>query len=113
MNANHLVFCEIISIKVDQQTSINTLSTRRNGRSLLMETYQVLSEYSSLFQSNVVLKGGKQILIALEYIHKKGYVHMDVKGSNIFIDYKTGDWVLGDYGARRKDYQYHVWLLSS
>jgi serine/threonine protein kinase len=35
---------------------------------------------------------------ALEYMHSLDLVHMDVKGSNIFID-QAGDWFLGDFGS--------------
>ena len=31
-------------------------------------------------------------------MHKKGYVHMDVKAANIFVDFNRR-WLLGDFGS--------------
>lgn len=45
-----------------------------------------------------IVLGAKRMIQALNYIHKAGFVHMDVKGANIFID-QNGDWYLGDFGA--------------
>ncbi|KAL0056155.1 hypothetical protein WJX82_008246 [Trebouxia sp. C0006] len=42
--------------------------------------------------------GAQRMLRALEYVHSKGLVHMDVKGDNIFVD-MAGDWWLGDLGS--------------
>ncbi|KAL0047618.1 hypothetical protein WJX82_007839 [Trebouxia sp. C0006] len=42
--------------------------------------------------------GGRRMLRALEYIHSKRLVHMEVKGNNIFVD-MFGNWWLGDLGS--------------
>ena len=42
--------------------------------------------------------GAKRIIQGLNYIHKAGFVHMDVKGANIFLD-QSGDFYLGDFGS--------------
>jgi len=42
--------------------------------------------------------GTLRIMQALEHMHGLNLVHMDVKGSNIFID-QGGDWYLGDFGS--------------
>ena len=35
---------------------------------------------------------------ALRFMHRQGYVHMDVKGDNVFFD-SDGVWFLGDFGS--------------
>lgn len=45
-----------------------------------------------------VFSGAQRIIRALNYIHKANYVHMDVKGNNIFMDV-AGRWYLGDFGS--------------
>ncbi|GIL77537.1 hypothetical protein Vretimale_2937 [Volvox reticuliferus] len=45
-----------------------------------------------------VLAGGRRMVAALEWIHDKQYIHMDVKADNIFVDME-GRWWLGDFGS--------------
>eukprot|EP00198_Chlamydomonas_reinhardtii_P009986 XP_001699323.1 predicted protein [Chlamydomonas reinhardtii] len=40
----------------------------------------------------------ERMVEALEWIHRKGFVHMDVKADNIFVD-AAGRWWLGDFGS--------------
>jgi vaccinia related kinase len=40
------------------------------------------------------------IIKSLEYIHKRGYIHCDIKLKNIFVDYKYNA-VLGDFGLSK------------
>lgn len=47
----------------------------------------------------------RQVAGALNYCHKNGVVHCDVKGSNIRVDKNTA--VLIDFGAARKPGDYH------
>ena len=39
-----------------------------------------------------------RIVSALEFIHSNGFVHLDVKATNIFVD-SNRDWFLGDFGS--------------
>jgi serine/threonine protein kinase len=73
--------------------------------------------------ANYLMSGGKRMVEALEWVHNKGFVHMDVKasndfisklafsawrlwlfsptctqGDNIFLD-AEGNWYLGDFGS--------------
>jgi serine/threonine protein kinase len=41
---------------------------------------------------------GTRIMTAVEYVHSKGYVHMDIKGMNIFGSHDC-KWFLGDFGS--------------
>jgi serine/threonine protein kinase len=41
---------------------------------------------------------GNRIKSAIEYIHDKGFVHLDIKAMNIFVDADL-HWYLGDFGS--------------
>ncbi|KAG2424483.1 hypothetical protein HXX76_014535 [Chlamydomonas incerta] len=59
-----------------------------------------VSSLASMVQlpAAAVLAGGRRMVAALEWIHDKTYIHMDVKADNIFVDPK-GRWWLGDFGS--------------
>ena len=42
-----------------------------------------------------------KLLEAVEFMHSKGWMHGDIKPSNIFVDFKGNAW-LGDYGSSVK-----------
>ena len=67
---------------------------------LLMPKYDrsLLQDEGIIYDSGVLLLQGTRIKEALEYMHKMGIVHMDVKEGNIFIDH-LGSWWLGDFGS--------------
>ena len=45
-----------------------------------------------------LLKQGRRLMNALEYIHAHGFVHMDIKGMNVFVA-SNGNCFLGDFGS--------------
>ena len=47
---------------------------------------------------SVVSREGRRMVDALRCMHQHGYVHMDVKGDNVFFD-AHGAWYLGDFGS--------------
>ncbi len=74
-----------------------------NGGDLetLMKSKKIFSEDEALFYFT-------QLLIALEYLHKKGIVHRDLKPANILID-KPSEEInilkIGDFGISKVDLQ--------
>ena len=46
----------------------------------------------------VLFSRAKALLDALRHVHAAGFVHMDVKEANVFVD-AAGCWALGDFGS--------------
>lgn len=61
---------------------------------------QLLEKFGS-FPEPVVRMYTMQILLGLEYLHKNGIMHRDIKGANILVDNK-GCIKLADFGASKK-----------
>eukprot|EP01090_Pellita_catalonica_P022268 TRINITY_DN8591_c0_g1_i1.p1 TRINITY_DN8591_c0_g1~~TRINITY_DN8591_c0_g1_i1.p1 ORF type:complete len:794 (-),score=120.77 TRINITY_DN8591_c0_g1_i1:26-2407(-) len=53
------------------------------------------------FSENTVRNYTQQILTGLNYLHKKGFAHRDIKGANILVD-NVGTVKLADFGASKK-----------
>jgi Protein kinase domain len=92
-----LVPCEVFKLSA---TPDMVGQTRRCGEftALLMPRY-----FGSLVRSpfsfpESVATDGRRLIDALRYMHTRSYVHMDVKGDNVFID-SEGAWFLGDFGS--------------
>ncbi|KAL9656405.1 hypothetical protein ABK040_005171 [Willaertia magna] len=92
-----IVPVEVVSVQSESEEVKN--ETRGPYVCLVMPHYpRSLANLLNLLRQEDVYAGGKQIIEALEYIHQLGFVHMDVKPANIFID-MDGNWVLGDFGS--------------
>jgi len=50
------------------------------------------------FDSAALLRRSESIVAGLNWLHERGYVHMDVNASNILVNV-SGDWFLADFGA--------------
>jgi serine/threonine protein kinase len=59
----------------------------------------MMKQYGS-FEEKIIKKFTKQILIGLDYLHKKGIIHRDIKGGNILSD-SRGNVKLADFGASK------------
>eukprot|EP00898_Chlorokybus_atmophyticus_P008660 jgi/Chlat1/8796/Chrsp90S00886 len=53
------------------------------------------------FNEKVIRSYTRQLLLGLEYLHKHGVMHRDIKGANILVD-KVGVIKLADFGASKK-----------
>ncbi|XP_054805814.1 mitogen-activated protein kinase kinase kinase NPK1 [Prosopis cineraria] len=60
----------------------------------------LLGKFGS-FPESVIKMYTKQLLLGLEYLHKNGIIHRDIKGANILVDNK-GCIKLADFGASKK-----------
>ncbi|CAL0302288.1 unnamed protein product [Lupinus luteus] len=60
----------------------------------------LLGKFGS-FPEAVIRTYTKQILVGLEYLHKNGIMHRDIKGANILVDNK-GCIKLADFGASKQ-----------
>ncbi|XP_057538830.1 mitogen-activated protein kinase kinase kinase NPK1-like [Amaranthus tricolor] len=60
----------------------------------------LLGKFGS-FPESVIRMYSKQLLLGLEYLHKNGIMHRDIKGANILVDNK-GCIKLADFGASKK-----------
>ena len=92
-----LVHHEVVHLDV---TADMTSQTRKSGAvtALLMPRYLGSVARGPLCSAQVVAREGRRMIDALRFMHLKGYVHMDVKGDNVFFDV-NGVWFLGDFGS--------------
>ncbi|CAL5389827.1 unnamed protein product [Camellia sinensis] len=60
----------------------------------------LLGKFGS-FPESVIRMYTKQLLLGVEYLHKNGIMHRDIKGANILVDNK-GCIKLADFGASKK-----------
>lgn len=58
-----------------------------------------LQDLPRAFHKSLVLHG-RSLVNAVQYMHDKGVVHMDIKADNIFIG-SDKTWVLGDFGSSK------------
>ena len=73
-------------------------SNGHSRKAIIMPTYvRTVADSARLWPASLV-DGLARMIAALEHMHSLDLVHMDVKGSNIFID-QAGDWYLGDFGS--------------
>ncbi|KAA8548602.1 hypothetical protein F0562_000286 [Nyssa sinensis] len=60
----------------------------------------LLGKFGS-FPESVIKMYTKQLLLGLEYLHRNGIMHRDIKGANILVD-NNGCIKLADFGASKK-----------
>jgi hypothetical protein len=92
-----LVPYEVVAMDV---TADMVSQTRQSGavKALVMPRYLGSIARAPSCPVIVVVREGRRIIDALRFMHRQGYVHMDVKGDNVFFD-SDGVWFLGDFGS--------------
>ena len=61
-------------------------------------TLEIFSRYNSNLSFDVVKKIANQLADAISFMHHHGIIHRDIKMNNIFIDQKTYQVKIGDFG---------------
>lgn len=94
--------------QLDHPNIVRYLGTERTPKALNIfleyvpggSIASLLSKFGP-FKESLVKVYSKQILLGLEYLHKNGIMHRDIKGANILVD-NTGLVKLADFGASKK-----------
>lgn len=100
---SHLVFIEEVEFESGSVECAAALSgNHANTRSgLLMKHFQTtLAQCRIPLSENVLLNYGRQIEVAIKFLHSAGICHLDIKPSNIFLFERNC--YLGDYGAAKQ-----------
>lgn len=94
--------------RLDHPNIVRYLGTERTSKALnIFLEYIPGGSIASLlakfgpFKESVVKMFTKQILLGLEYLHRNGIMHRDIKGANILVD-NTGMVKLADFGASKQ-----------
>jgi Protein kinase domain len=95
-----LVKCKVVEVYVEHNEQLN-VAGRRAWSAIKMHRY--LSSLAECPQHSepMIKQGFRRIRMALEAMHRGGFVHMDVKSDNVFVD-EPMKWDLGDFGSTRK-----------
>jgi serine/threonine protein kinase len=92
---NPLAFANISVIEVSHGIIVMS--------ALVMPRYLTTVAQSAKFYDEIINREGLRLVTALDYMHEKGLIHLDIKGSNIFIGKETGSpWCIGDFGSSRR-----------
>lgn len=70
-----------------------------------------MDKSTSYFEEDIIIDYLTQILIALNYCHKRNVLHRDIKPQNIFLT-KNNQLCLGDFGLCR-EIRHDISLVSS
>lgn len=92
---------ESANIEVTGMTGCIATPVVQARQGLLMKHYQTtLAQCKIPLMADVLLRYGRQLKAAISHMHEKGYCHLDIKPSNIFL--LESECFLGDYGAATK-----------
>ncbi|XP_024199458.2 mitogen-activated protein kinase kinase kinase 3-like [Rosa chinensis] len=94
-NLSHPKIVRYLGMEMEDETVTMLLEYVPGG------SIQSLLEKFGSFSIPVIKTYTKQLLLGLEYLHKKGIIHGDIKGANILVDNK-GRIKLADFGASKQ-----------
>ena len=95
-----LVRHEVVTLQVPEEFVL--MSRRRDSfKALLMTRYVESLARGGVYALELVAREASRVTAALKFMHYHRYVHMDVKGDNVFVD-NSGAWFLGDFGSACK-----------
>lgn len=95
----HLVNCTALKdLEHTTQNEATGFLEKKVWKAIVMPMYCCSLAALPQLEALVILMGLERMVHALEYIHEKGYVHMDIKSDNVFVD-AEGNWTLGDFGS--------------
>lgn len=95
----HLVNCTALKeLEHTTQDESTGFQERKVWKAMVMPMYCCSLAALPQLDALVILTGLERMVHALEYIHGKGLVHMDVKSDNVFVN-AEGRWTLGDFGS--------------
>jgi serine/threonine protein kinase len=103
-----VLVCEILSLKdtslaFASMVAIEVMHGDIRISALVMPRYLTTVAQSAKFYDEIINREGLRLVDALDYMHSKQLVHMDVKGTNIFVGSEAGcPWRIGDFGSCRK-----------
>lgn len=93
LDAPIVALCPVKVLSVIYQGRVHTV--------LKMPTFlTTLADRPQPFSSTIVRRG-RELMDAVQFMHSRGIVHMDIKSDNIFIG-SDKSWVLGDFGSSRR-----------
>src|SRR3989338_4226716 len=89
---NHPNVVQLVSL-IKTEKAINFVMEFIEGGSLL----DVVLKFGSSLPESLVRKYSQQAFVGLEYIHGQGFIHRDIKASNLLIT-KSGTIKIADFG---------------
>ena len=95
----YLLNCSSTTLNhVDSQESNILNRAPGSYQALVMPRYATTVAELPQLTETAIVAGILRLKTAVDYVHSKGLVHMDVKAANVFVD-SVGGWVLGDFGS--------------
>ena len=84
----------VLALDVNQTPNLKYIQTTQGGDLLnCMENHEFPEEWAKFYV--------KEIMLAIEVVHKIGYVHRDIKPDNVLLD-ASGHVKLADFGTCTK-----------
>jgi len=90
-------FCQQFYQSFETKTSVFILMELQGGGDLFFHLMDRIATYGTAFPEGEVRVLMAELILALEHVHKEGFVHRDIKVENVMLD-SVGHIKLIDYG---------------